>query len=203
MENCPKLKLNATDLNSYSATLVALQLGHVDVPSQRENIPLDIFFSLKRLLSFEFSHSKLTDVDRWQLPGSLQLYYVTDNQYTNLDVSMCPLLGYLFAAKNKLQRLPIFSAVPPPLDTLQLDDNPMNELRVEHIIPLCYLRTLYMRVPEESFLSTPEGFCECFRLRKWVYQINMNGSVFGCYPLSKKVSNLLFFFFQVSCCAIL
>lgn len=185
--NCPNLNLAACNWTSYADTLESLVISYVNVALQRNKVPLDIFSGLKNLKYFQFSDSQLTDDEMWQLPENLESFVVSDNNYTNINLSMCPNLNAIDVTSNMLTRLPILSQPLPSLQSLVLNHNPMDNLTVEHIIPLCKLSKLDFIVPEDSYLSTLEGFCPCFRLKKLAFQLNLEGSVHGCRKLSKAV----------------
>lgn len=186
LRNCSKLKFADDDFDGYEA-LENLELGHIDMPSQRGEVPLNKFSNLMKLSSLSFTHSGLTDSEMWILPKNLQHYYVDGNEYTRLDVSMCPQITGIYANDNKLENIPTLHDPTPPLVAMYLKNNSMAKLKVKDIASLCDLQILKLEPPPNAFLRTKDGACECKKLQKWFAMFNIKGSGLNCRELPPEV----------------
>lgn len=178
-----KLRFSPDSFDTYMYTLLRLRISHVtDVNMQRSIgvAPLDIFSKLEKLQVLEFTYSQLTDEEMWQLPASLRKYNVDGNEYTYLDVSMCPELEELSANDNKLKRMPALSHPPPPIEALYLKNNLMDDLTVHDIAPLCNLKKLKLELPSNTFLYHPSGSCRCMQLDRWIDVFGISGAELNC-----------------------
>lgn len=155
--------------------------------SQKIGVPLNKFQKLMKLTLFTFSDSELTDNEMWILPNKLTRYNVSGNRYVNLDLSMTPNLRTLVADNNILKNFPTLSFPIPPLEAIYLRNNPLDNMIVEDIVPLCLLNTLALKILPGSFLLTSAGACKCQRLNKWIEFFNIKGSNLDCLDIPTNV----------------
>lgn len=187
LSNCRSLKLNRSRWDTYAETLENLTIDGIIMVVQRNTVPLNIFAGFNKLRTFRFSNSQLSDSEMWELPRGVTHYDVHFNVYTYINLSMCPDLRVINVEQNLLTKMPVLSQPHPPLEELVLNGNPMDDLTVENIMPLCKLLRFHLTIPADQYLSGADGFCQCFRLKKLVYQLNLDGGVRGCLRLPKSV----------------
>lgn len=155
---------------------------------QREFVMLNKFSSLTYLIELKFANSRLNDADMWLLPESLENYDVSYNEFTYLDISMCPNMKNVTVHHNLLTKLPKLSVPAPPIQSFSFGNSMLQDLNVEYFAPLCNLKHFEWEAPRNSFLSTMEGGCECLRLKNWMTILfRITGAQLYCKVIPDKV----------------
>lgn len=159
-------------------------ITHVLNPGNPANIPpptvyQDVFKDLSSLEHLEFSYSDLKDIYIMELPVNLKTLIVYKNKYEyNLDVHWCPKLEEINANDNKLQNIPKLHQPPPPLKTLRLKGNPLSNMTILNIAPLCNLTLLELQFPPNTHFNnsnSKDSYCQCETLKAWSEKANFSG----------------------------
>ncbi|XP_065203963.1 platelet glycoprotein Ib alpha chain-like [Planococcus citri] len=177
------LRFTPNAFRRYGHTLIHLKLSFIQNVTQqraRHLAPLDMFLTLYKLEIFQFTKSNLTDDEMWRFPASLQKLVLDGNWYTYLDVSTSYKLQEISVNDNRLKKLPTLYQPPIHMMKCSLKNNPLDDLAVEDLAPLCNLNTLELEIPQGAFLTQTIGNCRCRQIMKWAELFNISGAYLAC-----------------------
>lgn len=116
-------------------------------------------------------------------PPSLRILHIDEsNLQKTLNFENLTNLRHFSAHNSSMISLPKFHFILPSLKFVNLFGNPIQTLTLEEIAPLCNLEVLQIDSMHKDFeLLTKPFFCECIRIKKWIYQFEIEGFVSSCY----------------------
>lgn len=138
----------------------------------------NLFKNLIALKNLEFTDSCLGDDWQLTLPQNLKKLVVDKNEYSELDVHHAPHLEEISANDNHLKKLPLLHDPLPPLKILRFQNNPLEDMTILTLAPLCQLQVIQLKFPSNTRYSksnSEEDYCECYTLVSWIKKENITG----------------------------
>lgn len=176
--------------NSFAVyrKLVFLNLAFTAYTDLKEPINYNTFWLLEKLQLLDIRNVATSANFFFNWPPNLEVIWISDNRFiTDLDLSALKELKILDAGSCGLESFPKFHKLA-PLISIDLMWNPLRDLTVEDLAPFCLLKTLLLQWSEISPLSSPDKYCLCLRLVKWMqmfeirYQLHPTTPSFICTP---------------------
>ncbi|XP_065213374.1 uncharacterized protein LOC135840676 [Planococcus citri] len=134
------------------------------------------FQYIETLEYLEFSDSSLKDDYTIHLPKKLKILNVDRNDFKILDAHWCEELEEISANNNRLKNIPKLHFEGPPLKKLLLKGNPMDDMTVLNIAPLCELTVLELEFSGvKSYYNTQASYCNCMMIKQWAKDAKISG----------------------------
>lgn len=143
-----------------------------------ESVSPDAFSGLKYLTKLNLRHNnKLKNLKN--LPASLELLDLSKcdlfSHNNSVDLSNLKSLKRLNLRDAELTKIPRLDDVGGSLETLDVEYNDIDGIRVADLASLCKLETLYFTKTEMN--GDP---CDCLAVQQWIRQHNIKGSNITC-----------------------
>ncbi|XP_065217341.1 uncharacterized protein LOC135843398 [Planococcus citri] len=149
---------NLSTLRIHGAMSFSPDLSRDKLTEKLFNVP-----TLKELvLSYNGFNS---NYHLWILPTQLRNLTVTGYGYSEFSLKQNPFLKSINFHQTSLVSMPELSDPPPPLEVVDFRNNPLLEINVDKIALFCRAEMLAL---DADNLLTPQMYCECDRIKKWI-----------------------------------
>lgn len=156
-----------------------------DEKENRKKLTKELF-NLAKLENVRLEKWNQGDAFTWKFPNTIKSLQLIGHGYTQLDLSSYTNLRDLRLSENNLKTMPKLSFPPPPLENLDLSNNPALEITVYDIVELCELEELYLNKINVHVNETAKN-CECKRLKKFMKEFRIDGTRFMHCSLESKL----------------
>lgn len=152
----------------------------------------DCFRDAKSLQQFEFTNSNLSEKFTIGWPKNVKFLKIDNNKFQQLDLQGCKEIQELSANGNNLINLPKFHYPLPPIKIMRLKGNPLDNMTILTIAPLCELTLIELEFPPGSHYAQKGSlvsYCDCQLLKKWAHEADISGpDKIECVELKSKIN---------------